>query len=373
MSDYHRGLIFETQEQADFYNSLPDNESRRNFFITLANKEVASILGSPDIQRGIRLLGNPSSIKQQNGKTVEKAIKAMDRVKSVLDHTTHVVAEHAPIPGSEKKVIYDRGAWVHVNPGESEKAAKPVIRSEVRERSPSLRVLETKRDGLQDRVEKRPLEFVLFMDRLPSAQRQSFMDLISYVDGSGQDPENQSRATIKLSQTIKNRRVLGVGEKPGYEPQIIHITLVDGRDLPKFDLREKKPEEGQEGREKRKDELVDETNAPYRVKAESMIDFALKYAPERWNHALAVEFRQLNRDGHYDQDFLNHYHSLNNSYPESQQRFEDPYEKAQAEKHEMMGHSRMMMEGKNEKIAYDIHLILTDIVRRRQQSNVGAR
>lgn len=359
-------LVFKTRDQKLYYDSLGSPDEKRNFLMTLTNQTIAERLSDPEVQRGLMALSDPSVLKKYKNSGVNKALAALYEVERVFWHVRYVIQDYCSVTAP----IIDKRGQLYDN--------HDFVRNRIEEKNPMLRALDRRKDRLRERIKKHPVEFVMFMDKLPHKKRDEFINLVEYVDKYR--GEDRGHARPMLQKVIANPQLIGVGEKPGYKPEIIEITFVDGKDLPQYDMAKPIPkegdfglknEEGRKGKEKKKNEWVDESDAPYRVSAASMIDFAFVYAPERWTPELAKELRRLNRDGRYDGDFLKLYKHFNETYPKAQRIFDDPYAEIEmknyGDKNEiLMGEMSMMKRG-DLKVSRDIYHILQEIIRRSGQ------
>jgi len=325
---------------------LPNKEARDNFLITLANEQIADILSRPGIRKAFNIFQNPAYMKKLPDQEISQIIESLIDINKIIEYIIKV-------SNVEKQLLKE----------EEKKANGLAIRSQIYESNPLFRIIVAKIESLSLRIEKKPLEFVLFMDNLSPTQRLEFMriidEFIGYKDGE------ESPVRKKLQKTIDNRNLLAVGKRQGYKPQVMEVYLVDGKDLPKDALVGPSDQAGQKGHAIKHNKPIDKSRAPYRIKVETMIDLTLRYsASNQWTPALAREVRRLNRDGRYSVEFVDNYPMFLNNYPDSQRTYEDPCLRLR----NLIGAGFRFDEStgtntEEEKVPLDIYLILQDIMR----------
>ncbi|MBI5300287.1 MAG: hypothetical protein HY877_08380 [Deltaproteobacteria bacterium] len=189
------------------------------------------------------------------------------------------------------------------------------------QQTPLLWLFGSRLDSFRARLAKAPLAFVLFANRLDHERRMIFLMMIWRYGWKDRD-KMKNEAMENFNAAIKDKRLIGIGDRTGSAPEFIEIQIADHGPVLKKPVeikeaenrgtKEKTPKKGK----KVEADYFDNSNAPYRISFECFIDIALALHVQRWSPKISRAFMEINRDGRYDDMFSNAYISLQNTYPD---------------------------------------------------------
>lgn len=314
------GPIFRTAEDARHFNSLPTVEAKTGLLFQLVNQSIAARLDTPRIKRAFEIASDPNTARKYSAKEIRETALAGMHVFVIASTATGVIGRFPFVSKKSESLIY-----------------RQVLSQNI-----TLSILQNKLSNLLKRIENRPLEFLQLMNEFPHDKRKAFFDFVRYYITERQGQEWTHLPAV--FNALANRQLVGVGTQSG-RVQATYVKI----DLNISDLERKQDTEPkthpkgavagpieqprQKGPEnKRSDTFADDSDAVVRISAECMIDLIFEYGDAdwvsnrvwegkpsvcgRWSPGLSNEFMRLNKDGRYDNAFLQNYGIIASQYPD---------------------------------------------------------
>lgn len=364
----HGDVLFGTTSQAEYFKDV-GAEERRVFLFQLANQAITRQLSFMEMENVIRILSDPRAMGQHSAADIDAALQSVHRVYDTMDF----------LACSTSSIALGSGC---------NGAGEDRVRAMFGTRNPLLRTIFQKLKGLRERVVKRPLEFVLFVNALSHEKRMAFLQLVKILDEDDYVYHvYRYSASIALSSALSDSRLIGIGERPGYAPGgYLEVELVDApptsaalsaATVPKtrhspVAVRGEKTRRGQSGRHdaKKDDSFVDDSLAVDRISPECATDLILELSGRtelyrRFSPALSRVFMRLNRDGRYDDAFMRSYRGIAEVRPGRTKTIPDPYVDPHMKNSNAVTSGGGTMHIERTLLPHDIAQILRDIDKRR--------
>ena len=302
-------LIFDQPAHLRYYSSLATNKEKREFLLELVSQSVAKKLQDPDLAKALILLKKPDAIAGFSSNTTQQATKALRDLFDLISQRTMAISN---IFSSE-----------HDSP--ETKRFKETRTASLIAMNPVLGAYKTSIIGFGDRVKSHPIDYLLFLDTLPTDKRAAFFTFMDAVNGQHMAFETSYLDLDKpFKIALQNPKLIGAygtTTQFHFNPEdFITITLVDdgGHPIParigsgQSDKKVDGKKTASLPEAKRDRTHASEVIPKNFISADFMLELIQKFNPTRkypvailtqWTPTFSRAFQQLNKDGKYDEFF----------------------------------------------------------------------
>ncbi len=287
--DYN--IIFEDQQIRDDYRQLKNDQLEREFLFRIANNYFSKTFTSSAADIYNSILQDYQIINHYSSDQLAQIAKLKTDLRTIYIGVFRVqVAVYGP----------DKEFWKDLRfPDDSANDASKKINDYFSSHHPFWNKFNENTETLEEQINANPQRFIYFINNLPHQKRENFLKIIE-----------PSRIKNGVKDLISDPQKVGIGE--------LKITpypvIFSEGDLP---VEEESPDllNKSESKEKKDGEVIPDLKS--QISAECFIDLLLADFDNlndkffrRWDKNISKEFIELNKDGKYDDKFIQYYHLI---------------------------------------------------------------